>query len=333
MPSIAMAGGCFERIVLSRARSAAFGGQGPLTKQSFRNFLLPCDRRRTATNINQLSASYAAATSAAAFFKSATNCRYAARLSVSSSMRKSDDGCTVTNSLVPSVSASGLPRTLAMVSVLPVRLRAAVTPSAITAEGFISLRSSSSQILQRSISSLFGRLCSRRLPRISCLKCLTALVTNVWSCAISGSASAWSSMRPAGPTNGLPARSSLSPGCSPTSMKAARLGPSPGTAWVASLYSGQRVQTASAAASWRSEVIDSRFLASIPGTMPTRPVRFVQTRTMKKAANEAAGHTRDVSRPASAKPLILSPSCRVVGDPQHGRLAYLFREILTDVYG
>src|SRR5579859_2634858 len=36
-PSIAMAAKSFERIVLSRARSAAFGSQGPLTKQSFRN--------------------------------------------------------------------------------------------------------------------------------------------------------------------------------------------------------------------------------------------------------------------------------------------------------
>ena len=36
-----MAAVCFERIVLSRARSAAFGGRRPLTKQSFRNFCLP----------------------------------------------------------------------------------------------------------------------------------------------------------------------------------------------------------------------------------------------------------------------------------------------------
>ena len=38
---------------------------------------------------------------------------------------------------------------------------------------------------------------------------------------------------PAGPTNGLPARSSLSPGCSPTSMRCAPRRPSPGTACVA----------------------------------------------------------------------------------------------------
>src|SRR5579872_2594741 len=40
-PSIAMATKSFERIVLSRARSAASGGQGPLTKQSFRNIRQP----------------------------------------------------------------------------------------------------------------------------------------------------------------------------------------------------------------------------------------------------------------------------------------------------
>jgi hypothetical protein len=35
----------FERIVLSRARSAACGGRRPLTKQSFRNTDGHCDRR------------------------------------------------------------------------------------------------------------------------------------------------------------------------------------------------------------------------------------------------------------------------------------------------
>src|SRR5258708_9178378 len=44
---------------------------------------------------------------------------------------------------------------------------------------------------------------------------------------------------PAGPTNGLPARSSLSPGCSPTSMIDADCGPSPNTVWVAFFHKGQ----------------------------------------------------------------------------------------------
>src|SRR5581483_9612968 len=59
-PSIAMAAKSFERIVLSRARSAASGGQGPLTKQSFRNTQPPlrstaCSDRKDET---QVAASY-----------------------------------------------------------------------------------------------------------------------------------------------------------------------------------------------------------------------------------------------------------------------------------
>src|SRR6476620_8205012 len=41
---------------------------------------------------------------------------------------------------------------------------------------------------------------------------------------------------PDGPTNGLPAISSWSPGCSPTNMIEACAGPSPKTAWVALQY-------------------------------------------------------------------------------------------------
>src|SRR5205823_7187461 len=41
---------------------------------------------------------------------------------------------------------------------------------------------------------------------------------------------------PDGPTNGRPALSSASPGCSPTMSTWARLGPSPNTALVPSLY-------------------------------------------------------------------------------------------------
>ena len=47
----------------------------------------------------------------------------------------------MTTSLVPSANASGLPRTLLMVTVRPVRLRAAVTPSATIVDGLTSLRS------------------------------------------------------------------------------------------------------------------------------------------------------------------------------------------------
>src|SRR5438105_14585064 len=45
-------------------------------------------------------------------------------------------------------------------------------------------------------------------------------------------ASASSSRWPAGPTNGFPARSSRSPGCSPTNMTVAPTAPSPNTVWV-----------------------------------------------------------------------------------------------------
>src|SRR2546430_2860092 len=54
-------------------------------------------------------------------------------------------------------------------------------------------------------------------------------------------------MLPAGPTKGFPARSSLSPGCSPTSITCARLGPSPNTVWVAFFQSGQARQSAASA--------------------------------------------------------------------------------------
>jgi hypothetical protein len=160
--------------------------------------------------------------------------------------------------LVPSSISAGRPRTLLMVTARPVRPRAAVTPRATIVDGLTRLRSWSSQILQRSISYVFGRLCSRRLPRISCLKCLTAFVMKMSSRVNPASRSARSSMRPAGPTNGLPLISSWSPGCSPTSITVAPLGPVPGTACVASRWSGQRVQAFSALARLRSDVIGCR---------------------------------------------------------------------------
>src|SRR3954452_10914678 len=58
-----------------------------------------------------------------------------------------------------------------------------------------------------------------------------------------------SSSRPAGPTNGFPLRSSRSPGCSPTSIRRARLRPSPNTVWVAGSHSGHPRQPAAASRS------------------------------------------------------------------------------------
>src|SRR6202162_2128799 len=69
------------------------------------------------------------------------------------------------------------------------------------------------------------------------------------------SARARSSTRPAGPTNGRPVKSSSLPGASPTSIIGVSAGPSPGTTCVADLQRGQRVHSASAAASARSDLM------------------------------------------------------------------------------
>ena len=71
----------------------------------------------------------------------------------------------------------GRPRLAAMGVGCPRRLRAAVAPMPRIAAGLTSARSISSHQRQASISPASGRLCSRRLPRHSYLKCLTALVT------------------------------------------------------------------------------------------------------------------------------------------------------------
>src|SRR5438477_357493 len=89
----------------------------------------------------------------------------------------------------------------------------------------------------------------RRLPRGSHLKCFTTFVTYTSSRAIEAAASARSSRRPAGPTNGWPARSSSWPGCSPISITRARGLPSPNTVCVPRLYRSQPRQPAAAARS------------------------------------------------------------------------------------
>jgi len=80
------------------------------------------------------------------------------------------------------------------------------------------------------------------------LKCFTTLVTYTSERSIPASTRAWSSSFPAGPTNGRPARSSRSPGCSPTSMMVASARPSPKTVCVAAF---QRSQALHEAAAWR----------------------------------------------------------------------------------
>src|ERR1044071_6213193 len=60
------------------------------------------------------------------------------------------------------------------------------------------------------------------------------------------SSSALSSKRPAGPTKGLPDRSSSLPGCSPTNMTFTRLAPSPKTVCVPVFHRSQAWQSAAA---------------------------------------------------------------------------------------
>src|ERR687896_625020 len=86
----------------------------------------------------------------------------------------------------------------------------------------------------------------RRRPRSSNLKCFTTFVTSASSRAMPAASRPLSSSRPAGPTKGLPARSSLSPGCSPTSITRARFRPSPKTVWVAPRQRWQPRQFAAA---------------------------------------------------------------------------------------
>src|SRR5437764_570863 len=57
-------------------------------------------------------------------------------------------------------------------------------------------------------------------------------------------------MRPAGPTNGLPCRSSRSPGCSPTNIATELRRPAPNTVWVAFSQSGHARQSAAASRSF-----------------------------------------------------------------------------------
>ena len=72
------------------------------------------------------------------------------------------------------------------------------------------------------------------LARSVNLRCCTALVTYNPSRSTPAASSALSSSAPAGPTNGSPARSSRSPGCSPTSISDAVDEPRPNTVCSAS---------------------------------------------------------------------------------------------------
>src|SRR5687767_1006938 len=113
--------------------------------------------------------------------------------------------------------------------------------------------SSSSQTRHAAISAPFGRSWRRLFPLARHLKCLTAFVTKTRLRSIPASASASSNTRPAGPTNGCPARSSLSPGCSPTKRTFALRGPSPNTVCVARAQRGQPRHSFDASATLRRD--------------------------------------------------------------------------------
>src|SRR5580693_3930749 len=220
----------------------------------------------------------------------------------------------------------------------------ATAPSSTTSPGLTTPSSASSQNSQALISVLFGRWWIRRLPRAVHLKCLTAFVRYTSSRAMPLSASARSSTRPAGPTNGRPCLSSWSPGVSPTSTSAASTGPSPNTVPVARLYRSHRVHEAALSASSRQLVTSGSYPAapaatprrhappSRPAATPRRHVRGLTTRqaradSIMRARRELCG------APAGGAYRVrvdeLSDSSHLVADPDglRRRLAadgYLF---------
>lgn len=128
--------------------------------------------------------------------------------------------------------------------------RAAVAPMATTTAGSTSSSSLASHHRHCSTCPMDGFWCMRLLPRRRKRKCLTALVTNTSWREMPAASSARSSMRPAGPTNGRPLKSSSEPGCSPTSISGACAGPSPGTPCVAGFHSSQRRHASTLRGCW-----------------------------------------------------------------------------------
>ena len=167
--------------------------------------------------------------------RSATRAWNAASRSVRSRTRKMADGWTVIRMVEPVSDLIRRPRSRVTWTSDPRTPCAAVAPISTVTSGWTSSSSSSSHGRHARTCRAFGRSWRRRLPSGEGRqrKCLTILVTKAVSRSIPAAWSARSRTRPAGPTNGRPARSSWSPGCSPTRMIRAGTGPSPMTAWVA----------------------------------------------------------------------------------------------------
>src|SRR5579884_2570349 len=125
---------------------------------------------------------------------------------------------------------------------------AAGAPRQTTMGGWISASSASSQGRQALISLALGARFFRRAPCCTQGRCLTTLVTYSAARSSPTVASARSSSRPAGPTNGMPSRSSYSPGASPIITIRAVAGPAPNTVWVPISHSGQAWQPRASAA-------------------------------------------------------------------------------------
>jgi len=167
--------------------------------------------------------------------RSATKLSYSRCWSASSSMRSSQDG------LDGHEGGGAVGRCKVCPRSLPIRDRTAEQTCARPwrrARQWPPASRSRARDRAKSCSARFrrplGRLCRRRLPRISCLKCFTALVTRPRCGQFPPSASARSRTRPAGPTNGLPLRSSLVAGLLADEHEMSDLQPSPGTVCVAS---------------------------------------------------------------------------------------------------
>ena len=139
----------------------------------------------------------------------------------SSGVRRTAEGCTVARSGSPSNSSSS-PRCRVSRNEEPSSALAAVAPSVTRTVGRTVASSDDSHGRQARTCSTPGVRWIRRLP----------------------SERKRSSSRPAGPTKGSPARSSLSPGCSPASTIRAPARPDPNTVCVASAYSSHAVHPA-----------------------------------------------------------------------------------------